>query len=159
MIFLNLGNMTGFYPVVMAIAYFQQDLAQLRCLKCEFWVGMAPKKTPVPSKQWSCSELTDGHQHLMNVKLETNGKQQLALEIQEPHQHNVEACCIFLNTSWWNKQIYLPQLNKHTYPLMLSPKEYERKIELLKKAAAETTDPCPKYGKLEGHIPHTHICV
>ena len=47
---------------------------------------MAPKaKSAVPSKQWSCSELTDGHQKLVKVKLGTPGKDQLELEIKESY--------------------------------------------------------------------------
>ena len=45
--------------------------------------GEKAKRT-VPSKQWSCSELKDGHQQLLSVKTESVSKDQLALEIQEP---------------------------------------------------------------------------
>ena len=40
-------------------------------------------KTKVPSKQWSCSELTDGNRKLMAVKSETAGLDNLAVEIEE----------------------------------------------------------------------------
>ena len=41
-------------------------------------------KRDVPSRQWSCSELKDGHKQLMNVKMEAVSKDQLAKEIKEP---------------------------------------------------------------------------
>ena len=44
------------------------------------WVGMAEgqrSKRKVASKQWSCSELKDGNQKLMAVKMETPGKAQV----------------------------------------------------------------------------------
>ena len=50
------------------------------------WVGMAegqPSKRKVASKQWSCSELKDGNQKLMAVKMETPGKAQIDQEIEE----------------------------------------------------------------------------
>lgn len=37
----------------------------------------------VPSKQFSCSELKDGHAKLMAVKMESISKDQLEDEIQE----------------------------------------------------------------------------
>ena len=50
------------------------------------WVGMAEgqrSKRKVASKQWSCSELKDGNQKLMAVKMETPGKAQVDQEIEE----------------------------------------------------------------------------
>ena len=50
-------------------------------------VAMAPKKTPkvsVPSKQWSCSELKDGHDALLSIKQEP--EDDLATKIKERHR-------------------------------------------------------------------------
>ena len=40
-------------------------------------------KQQVRSRQWSCSELKDGHQKLLAVKTESAGKAQVDLEIEE----------------------------------------------------------------------------
>lgn len=51
------------------------------------WVGMAPKKkekTPVQSKQFSCSELKEGHRELIKVKREAVTPEELQKQIQDP---------------------------------------------------------------------------
>lgn len=46
---------------------------------------MSEKKIrPVPSKQWSCSELKDGEQNLLAIKQEPYTKTELEDEIKEP---------------------------------------------------------------------------
>jgi len=47
---------------------------------------MAPKQkvSQVPSKQWSCSELTEGHNKLLQVKKESEGEEALKKKIEEP---------------------------------------------------------------------------
>lgn len=46
---------------------------------------MAPKKeTTLGSKQWSCSELKDGSTHLMRVKKESGGEDDLKNKIKDP---------------------------------------------------------------------------
>ena len=44
------------------------------------WV-MAPKAQPVPSRQWSCSELKAGHSKLMSIKQEP--EEDLEMKIKE----------------------------------------------------------------------------
>ena len=51
---------------------------------------MGGKKTPVPSKTWSCSELKGAHQTLLEVKKESEGEEALKLRIKE------QWCCNLL---------------------------------------------------------------
>lgn len=41
------------------------------------------KKVPVGSRQWSCSELKEGHKTLLEVKKESEGEEALKLKIKE----------------------------------------------------------------------------
>ena len=50
---------------------------------------MAPKKrerVAVKSRQWSCSELVDGHKELVSTKMERESDDELQGKIQDPYE-------------------------------------------------------------------------
>jgi len=52
----------------------------------------APKKT-VPSRQWSCSELQDGHAKLLEIKSEKLSPDEMQKQIDEAYHNNM--CRVF----------------------------------------------------------------
>ena len=121
---------------------------------------MAPKaKVAVPSRQWSCSELTGGHEKLVKVKLETPGKDQLELEIKESY-------------GWgYGFKLAHPQYITPGYCVSnLLFQEYEKKLALLKKAVDKkgVSDPslkrslglnasCPSFMPQSGALMPLHM--
>jgi hypothetical protein len=55
----------------------------------------APKKT-VPSRQWSCSELQDGHAKLLEIKSEKLSPDEMQKQIDEAYHNNM--CRVFLGS-------------------------------------------------------------
>lgn len=51
----------------------------------QVWIGMGEDKRvrPVPSRQWSASELKDGHKKLLNVKAEGLPEEALLQQIKD----------------------------------------------------------------------------
>lgn len=59
----------------------------------------APKKT-VPSRQWSCSELQDGHAKLLEIKSEKLSPDEMQKQIDEAYHNNM--CRVFFGIFWCN---------------------------------------------------------
>ena len=50
---------------------------------------MSPKKrerVPVKSRQWSCSELVEGHDQLVSTKMERESDDEIQGKIQDPYE-------------------------------------------------------------------------
>ena len=66
-----------------------------------------PKK--VPSKQWSCSELQQGHAKLLEIKTEKLSPDEMQKQIQEAY-HKI-MCRVFFGDLWVQpKQFHLYQI-------------------------------------------------
>lgn len=96
---------------------------------------------PVPSKQWSASELCDGHEKLMAVKKESLTPEELKKQIAETCHHNTLGNFIFhimpTYSHMYSHGCAKGSPRSHTRVPHIC-QEYEAQLESLKKGLLDT---------------------
>lgn len=115
---------------------------------CDMGRGKSDSKRPVPSKQWSASELTDGHEKLLAIKQESLSPEEIKKQIAETCHHNTLDDFLFrimlTYSHMYGHERARGSPTSHTRVPHIS-QEYEAQLESMKKnlfdAAASVS--CP----------------